>query len=293
MSSFERNRLLKSLNELSSPSCIYASALSGCLYLARWSTLFVVTKSKQIDNHAHTTKLEQSDWRCLMCLSQLWCAQIPVMCVVCNVIKDDGGSAWFCPWFAHTEAYGYEYVQCSQLKSLTWKYIHVWCIYVYKYGITHCIIIADQHWAKVWQTWHRLWELSHISDCRHTPNRSHICLHTHIYMHTLCKHMLCCLEDHSISIHEKPGLSFCSQPNLAALSPSALPSAGLSAACLEVNSFMIPLSVLPIFKWLIFPLWQLLAQAAPQLPPSLFGIIEAIIRTAIPGCYRTCDIRSE
>lgn len=97
MSSFERNRLLKSLNELSSPSCIYASALSGCLYLARWSTLFVVMKSKQIDNHAHTTKLEQSDWRCLMCLSQLWCAQIPVMCVVCNVIKDDGGSAWFCP----------------------------------------------------------------------------------------------------------------------------------------------------------------------------------------------------
>lgn len=89
-------------------------------------------------------------------------------------------------------------------------------------------------------------------------------------MHTLCKHMLCCLEDHSISIHEKPGLSFCSQPNLAALSPSALPSAGLSAACLEVNSFMIPLSVLPIFKWLIFPLWQLLAQAPPQPPLSLF-----------------------
>ena len=97
-------------------------------------------------------------------------------------------------------------------------------------------------------------------------------------------------QDHSISIHEKSGLSSCSQPNLAALSPSALPSAGLSAACLEVNSFMIPLSVQPVFKWLILPLWQRLARPVAPPPPSLCGIDQPINKTTIPGCYRTCDI---
>lgn len=88
----------------------------------------------------------------------------------------------------------------------------------------------------------------------------HICTPSHIHAYTHCANTCCVArEDHSISIHEKSGLSFCSQPNLAARSPSALPSAGLSAACLEVNSFMIPLSVLPIFKWLILPFWQRLA----------------------------------
>lgn len=88
----------------------------------------------------------------------------------------------------------------------------------------------------------------------------HIFTPSHIHAYTHCTNTCCAArEDHSISIHEKSGLSFCSQPNLAAHSPSALPSAGLSAACLEVNSFMIPLSVLPIFKWLILPLWQRLA----------------------------------
>lgn len=97
-------------------------------------------------------------------------------------------------------------------------------------------------------------------------------LSSHIYVYTNCANTCCAArEDHSISIHEKSGLTFCSQPNLATLSPSALPSAGLSAACLEVNSFMIPLSVLPIFKWLILPLWQLLAQAVAYPPPSCFS----------------------
>lgn len=100
-------------------------------------------------------------------------------------------------------------------------------------------------------------------------------------------------EHHFISIYEKSGWLFCSQPNLAAPSPSALPSAGLSAACLEVNSFMIPLSVLHIFKWLILPLWQLLVQAVAQPSPSLFSIIRTINRTTIPGCYRTYNMRSE
>lgn len=114
---------------------------------------------------------------------------------------------------------------------------------------------------------------SHIHPRRHTMKPLHICTPPRIRSANTC-----CApqEDHSISIREKSGLPFCSQPNLAARSPSALPSAGLSAACLEVNSFMIPLSVLPIFKWLILPLWQRLVRGGGErrrLPPSIFGII--------------------
>lgn len=130
--------------------------------------------------------------------------------------------------------------------------------------------------------------------CIDIPNTLHICTPLNIDAYTHCANTSCAAwEDHSISIHDKSGLSFCSQPNLAARSPSALPSAGLSAACLEVNSFMIPLSVLPIFKWLILPLWQRLVGPVEQPPPSLFSIIWAIIRTTIPGCYWTCDTRLE
>lgn len=80
-----------------------------------------------------------------------------------------------------------------------------------------------------------------------------------------CKNILCCRENHCISC---PAWLFCLQPNLATASPSAFPSAQLSAACLEVNSLMIPLSFLSIFKWLILPFWQLLVQAAAGPPSS-------------------------
>lgn len=106
---------------------------------------------------------------------------------------------------------------------------------------------------------------------RHTPNTLHIYTPLHIHAYTHCANTSCAAwEDHSISIHDKSGLPFFSQPNLASRSPSALPSAGLSAACLEVNSFMIPLSVLPIFKWLILPLWQRLTGLMEQPPPFRF-----------------------
>lgn len=130
----------------------------------------------------------------------------------------------------------------------------------------------------------------------------HLCMQSHpkhlgtniVHGYAQCANTCCgAWEDHSISIHEKSGPSSCSQPNLAALSPSALPSAGLSAACLEVNSFMIPLSVQPIFKCLILPLWQRLAGPVARPPPSLCGSIQAISETTIPGCYRTCDISTE
>lgn len=101
-------------------------------------------------------------------------------------------------------------------------------------------------------------------------------------------------KNHNLRALEKSGLSFCFLLNLAAHSPSALPSAELSAACSEVNSFMIPLSVLPIFKWLILPLWQQLVCPVAQLCLPLFRvIIKAMIRTAIFACYRTCDITPE
>lgn len=106
-----------------------------------------------------------------------------------------------------------------------------------------------------WETWPWLWDLSH--------KWLQTCLQTF-------PHACCAARDGRffLSIHEKSGWSSRSQPNLAAPSPSALPSAELSAACLEVNSFMIPLSVLPISKWLILPLWQLLAWAVARPPPS-------------------------
>lgn len=99
-------------------------------------------------------------------------------------------------------------------------------------------------------------EISHINGCRRASRPSH----THAVLPGTAAFFL--------SIHEKSGWSSRSQPNLAAPSPSALPSAELSAACLEVNSFMIPLSVLPISKWLILPLWQLLVRAVARPPPS-------------------------
>lgn len=113
-------------------------------------------------------------------------------------------------------------------------------------------------------------ELLHIFINADIPSTYFIFALLHAYMNTHIVQTHAAREDHSVSIHEKSGLSSCSQPNLAARSPSALPSAGLSAACLEVNSFMIPLSVLPIFKWLILPLWQPLAGPVARRPASLF-----------------------
>lgn len=70
----------------------------------------------------------------------------------------------------------------------------------------------------------------------------------HIFIFTLANTHCAAWNTTLLAILEKSGWLLCSQPNLAVSSPSAQPSAGLSAACLEVNSFTIPLSALPIFK---------------------------------------------
>lgn len=143
------------------------------------------------------------------------------------------------------------------------------------YCKTNCFILSNVVQCPTKTKWDKhdtdFWTPTYLSLQTYANSSIFALLHTYRHTHTHCANTCCAAqEDHSISIHEKSGLSFCSQPNLAARSPSALPSAGLSAACLEVNSFMIPLSVLPIFKWLILPLWQRLARPVAQRPPSFF-----------------------
>lgn len=94
---------------------------------------------------------------------------------------DDGGgqeveSALLHSWLSHW---------CAQASGFCWHWEEFNLQKIYFKSSHYLRPILDQDFTDFGEE-RTDFDNSHINDCRHTPNLSHICLHT-------CKHILCCL----------------------------------------------------------------------------------------------------